>query len=374
MMQTHHVLPRINKRASGLTYAVPGICAALHAEGISATLHVASAALQEYPFEVRSYPKWPIFRNIALSPALCRGLNQLQGPELILHNHSLWTMPSLYAGILGSKSQFRMVFSPHGTLSAEALERSRWKKRLFWAMGQKQALQNAVCFHVTALHEAEDLRKMGLTQPVAHIPLGLDLPSYFPPPEMPPFRVLFLARLHPHKGLDMLIDAWKKLGVDFPEWELHIAGPEDEKGYLRHLHALAGAATRVFFHGPVFDAEKERFFRSGALYVLPSRSENFGVTVAEALSAGIPTIVTKGAPWGALTESACGWWVHPVPEALEQALREAMSMPAAERIAMGERGRALIEARYSWANTGRRFRTLYEWLLRGSTKPDFVLD
>lgn len=373
-MHIHHVLARIDKRASGLTYAVPGICAALHAEGIPTTLHVASDPLQEYAFKVRSYSKWPVFQNIGVSPALLNGLNKLQGEKIILHNHSLWTIPSLFAGILTGRQQLRMMFSPHGTLSPEALEQSRWKKNLFWSLGQKQTLQNASCFHVTSLSEAQDIRRLGYSQPIAYIPLGLEVYPLQSRDKNSYNKILFLARLHPHKGVDMLIEVWKKINQRFPDWELQIVGPEDYPGYSSHLQILAGQNNRISFTDAVFGEEKQRLFNTSSLYVLPSRSENFGVTIAEALLAGLPVIVTKSSPWHEVEHQGFGWWIENTHEGLETALAEAMTLDADTRTNMGLKGREFVMNTFSWERAGKALKSVYEWMLEDGPRPECILD
>lgn len=372
-MHIHHILARIDKRASGLTYAVPGICSALDAVGVKTTLHVSSPGLEAFPFDVCNYPKWPLFKNVGISPAMFRALDQLQGPELILHNHSLWTLPSLLAGNIAGKRKLRMVFSPHGTLSPEALERSRWKKRLFWTLGQKRSLENAICFHATSQAEIQHIRVLGFQQPAALIPLGLTLPSTYSRHSGPKFQALFLARLHPHKGIERLIMVWNKICYQFPDWELVIAGPEDLPGYANRLHRLAGSNKSISFVGAVYGETKQKLFNTSDLYILPTLSENFGHTIAEALGAGIPVIITKGAPWSEVEKLDCGWWINNTLDDLANSLVHAMSLDPTTRRAMGLRGRDLIRSQYSWEETAIKFKELYQWIITGSEMPEWLI-
>src|SRR5262249_11505939 len=132
---------------------------------------------------------------------------------------------------------------------------------------------------------------------------------------------LFLGRIHPKKGLPMLIEAWGQ--VRPRGWKLQIAGP-DEAGHRREV-GRAGMATRltdvVQFLGPVEPWAKEAVYFGADLFVLPTYSESFGMAVAEALAHGLAVLTTTGAPWPALAKEGCGWQVEPTVEDITEALR-----------------------------------------------------
>ena len=123
--------------------------------------------------------------------------------------------------------------------------------------------------------------------------------------------VLFLGRLHPVKGLDLLLEVWGRVAYDFPDWHLVVAGP-DEDGYRRSLTALADRfriSHRVSFVGPVDGESKSSLLKRCDFLVLPSHMESFGLVVLEALSYGRPAMVSKAAPglnWKAV--NAVGGW------------------------------------------------------------------
>ena len=100
---------------------------------------------------------------------------------------------------------------------------------------------------------------------------------------------------------------------------------------------------RVHFLGEVVGQAKWEAFGAADLFVLPTRSENFGIAIAEALAAGTPVITTHGAPWGELNSRGCGWWIPDNEAELEATLRQAMARPRAELKAQGALGRKWVE-------------------------------
>lgn len=255
-----------------------------------------------------------------------------------------------------------------------ALEYRRWKKLPVWWLWQRSAIEDAAVLHCTSEAEAQSLRRLGLGNPVAVVPNGVDVPALqHGNCRSDGYRsVGCIARLHPIKGLPLLLEAWASLRP--AGWRLRIAGP-DKCGHEEELRAQAqtlGIADSVEFRGPVYGQDKWEFLRSAGLFVLPSYSENFGVAVAEALACGVPVITTKGTPWGGLEQAGCGWWVEVGAEPLAAALEEAMRLTDAQRCAMGERGRRLVQEKFSWPEIARQMKEVYEWVLGGGRKPQCV--
>ena len=113
----------------------------------------------------------------------------------------------------------------------------------------------------------------------------------------------------------------------------------------------------------VGDEEKWAYYRQADLLIHPSVSENFGITIAEGLAAGLPVICTKGTPWQDIEEHKCGWWIDIGVEPLAQALKAAMTLSYEDRQAMGERGQKLIADKYTWDAVAEKMVNGYKGIL-----------
>jgi glycosyltransferase involved in cell wall biosynthesis len=241
-------------------------------------------------------------------------------------------------------------------------------------MIQRPVLEQATCFHATGDAEYEDIRRMGFRQPVAVIPNGIDLPQIDSRAQKKAARtLLYLGRLHPIKGLDVLLRAWHKLQLIYPTWTLRLAGP-DARGFLSQLRALERdlGLERVQFLGELNGAAKWDELRAAEIFVLPSYSENFGVAVAEALASGVPAVVSTAAPWQGLEGRGAGWWVEPTVQGVLSALHHAMKLSPEELRAMGTKGRTWMQEEFSWHFIGTRMNITYEWMDCGGTAPPWI--
>jgi glycosyltransferase involved in cell wall biosynthesis len=327
----------------------------------------------------RCYPQdfaaVPVLKKLCLSNQLARALDEATITADIVHNHSLWLMPNIYPATAAARRGKPFVVSPRGTFAKRALEYSSQAKRLFWAALQGPAVRTAACFHATSYQEYLDIRRASLVRPVAIIPNGVDVPDE-PAIDVRrerPRTLLYLGRLHRIKGLDLLLHAWNRVANTAPDWRLRIVGP-DEARYRHELERLANelGAPRVEFAGARYGSEKTAEFGAAQLFILPSHTENFGMSVAEALAQGTPVITTTGTPWIGIRDHGCGWYVDPTADALESALREALLLEPAELAKMGQSGREWMVRDFAWSMVAKKMEMTYRWLIAGGAPPDFV--
>ncbi|WP_139247413.1 glycosyltransferase [Hyphomicrobium sp. NDB2Meth4] len=286
----------------------------------------------------------------------------------VVHIHGIWTAFEYRAFRTARERKARIVISPHGALEPWALRHKRIKKQIAWRLYQKSMMQRADLLIVNSLQERASLRQLGLTGPIATIANGVSiegLSQYATPKER---TVLFFSRLDPKKGVPDLIDAWARLG-NRKGYTLHIQG-HGEDAYVRSL------AERIRQHGlgehirilpPVFGQNRWTAYQTASIFVLPSYSENFGITVAEALMAGLPVITTASTPWGDLPSEGLGWIVGNDIGQLTNALQTAIDLTEAQLTEVRGKAIAYAQARFRWDAIAEVYLKTYAFLLGPST-------
>ncbi len=375
-----HVVAGLDPRHGGPSYSVPRLCDALRARGTDVRILTVREANTPLDISITAYTQdfadIPFLRSLRFSSGLAKATRIAAQAYDVVHVHGLWLMPNVYAGNTAAASGRPLVVTPRGMLAREALAFSARKKRLFWRFLQKPAYARAAAWHATSQAEAEEIRAFGVRAPIAIIPNGIDIP-HSPERSLPRrtrmHTLLYLGRLHPIKRLPDLVAAWSRLAQERPDWVLRVVGP-DEGGHRAELEKMVrqGGMPRVVFDGPVHGAEKERILQEADLFVLPTQNENFGLVVAETLAAGVPAIVSRGAPWSNLETERCGWWIEHGAEPLLEVLREATALPDTERHAMGLRGRAWMARDFGWETVGAKMSLVYQWVAGHGVRPDFV--
>lgn len=244
-----------------------------------------------------------------------------------------------------------LLLTPHGMLEPWIIGRHYWTRKLpaIW-LYQRRALKEVDAVVATAVEEQEHLQQLGWNRNIALVQNGINVEAIVPKQQEHGnrHRLLFMSRIHPKKGLEMLFEALRRLQGEGIRLALDIAG-DGEPDYVARLRQQAPEG--VTFLGPVYGEARWQLIREADAVVLPSYSENYGLIVAEALASATPVITTTGTPWQCVADSEAGWWVAPTVEGIAGALAEFAALKEGALWQLGRHARALAEQQCSIANT-----------------------
>jgi glycosyltransferase involved in cell wall biosynthesis len=314
---------------------------------------------------------WP--RSIFRAPSLRRSLRHLLPSADIVHVHGLWNAAVWAAAAETRRAGRPYLVSPRGMLTSAALAHDAWRKRLAYLAFDRRVIGGAAMLHATSEPEFAALKERFGADRTCFVRNGVDTPPLqfdacdarrrFALGSGP--VVLFLGRVHPIKRLDLLAAAFSRVRQQHPQARLVIAGP-DEGGHRASLASLfAPLGDSVVWTGAVAAQDKWNLMSAASMLVLCSNSESFGMSVAEAMAASRPVIVTRTCPWAEVERERTGFWVDQSAASIAEALSDLLARPdlGAE---MGRRGRVLVEQRYDWAIVAAQLAQVYERIASGA--------
>lgn len=294
-------------------------------------------------------------------------------PDLV-HFHGLWSMGHRELGRSCRQQGVPILVSPHGMLEPWAFRQKWWKKWPYFWMVERHRLRAATSLLATAPEEQQRLRSLTGHGSVYCIPLGTECAVN---PDLEGARkrlalsesgcvVLFLSRLHHKKGLHLLLEALAQI-EDLPGRLTLLVVGDGDSDYLRRCQITAkakGLEGRIAIHwvGGVWGDKRWDFFRAADLYVLPTQSENFGLTVLEALQCGTRVLTTNTTPWQQLEGLGFGIVVTPSVKGLEEGLRQALR--TAHSPAQRKRISSWANDRFAWERLIDTYISCYEETIR----------
>ena len=319
----------------------------------------------------------------------------LHGPEVdyrqairsadVVHIHGLWQRQTATGGRVALRHGVPYVVAAHGMAEPWAMRQKALKKQVYLRLVERHVLRNASCLHALTRPEIEHLHALAPRTPVAWVPNGVNLkplenlPQRAAVEELYPqikgkFTLLFLSRLHVKKGLDMLAEALKQTWAAHDDWHLLVAGTEDGAGQaFAQQMADLGLARQLTMSGHVGGEKARQMWAAADAFILPSRSEGFSMAVLEALAARVPAVITTACHFPELAKAQAGLVCEPDVASIAEALQTLKNeMTPADRQAMANRGRNLVESHYTWASQAQRLEQVYQWVQSGGPRPDFV--
>jgi glycosyltransferase involved in cell wall biosynthesis len=313
----------------------------------------------------------PAYGPLRWTWAIRGRLRELVRSTDVAHVHALWEEIQHRLAREASREGVPYVVQPHGMLDPWSLSQKPLRKRVYMALRARRNLEQASAIHVTADAERDSIRPLNLRPPVILESLGVDLREFDEMPAKGWLRarfpmigsrpiVLFLGRLHPKKGLDLLLPAFGT--ADTGGAVLLLAGPAESDDYLLSLRKqieACGLNDRVFLTGMLHGRERLMAYADADLFVLPSHQENFGIAVIEAAAAGCPVLISDQVNiWRAIEEGEAGAVITLQSAELVSALERWMGDRTLRERA-GRRGIELARERFDWTAIGHRWTAHY---------------
>ena len=319
-MKILHIIPSYVPAYSfgGPVKAVHELCKGLVRRGLDVSVFTTNITLEKNPNIPLNIPQdmdgvkvtyYPVTfpRSYCYSKQLADAIKERIAEFDILHIHSVYRYTTFIAARLCDHYKKPYILNPFGALDPSMIKlKSRLKKTLYIKLVESRAISNAKAIHVASRYEKDNYEMLGFKTPAIVIPRGVDLSEYSDCVKYQDLRkrypklsgkkiILFLGRMHPKKGLDLLAKAFKKIVNKREDAFLIIAGSGDE-GYvskIKNLFRKNGLSKHVLFTGMLLDSDKLSALYGSDLFVLPSYGENFGIAVLEAMACGLPVIITN---------------------------------------------------------------------------------
>lgn len=365
------IVPSIEVRHGGPSKSVVAMATAIarnaHQVELLTTEPGAGWEKTEGKLSIRVFHRdWP--QAVCASSSLRKYLRSTTAE--VIHHHSIWLRTLHYAHRASQRNNAILVVSPRGMMDPWAWAHHSQKKAFARAVIHPGAFEAVDGWHATSANEEAGIRALGFNQPICVAPNGVEEPSAEASAEaaahwLKLFPVaakkriaLFYSRFHQKKRLLELIDTW--LEVAPVDWILLVVGiPEQYSARMIEDYVLrAGGTGRVrAFEGSGHPAP----YAIASLFLLPSHGENFGLSIAEALSSGVPALVTDSTPWLELNRVGGGWCV-PWGEYVTALSAATSESPESLRL-RGAIAREWVCRQYSWRHSAATLVDFYSRLL-----------
>ena len=366
-MNILNIINSVNPASGGPMEGVKQLGAALVSQGhqveVASLDSPAARYLERCPLPV--YPLGPASFGYAFSPRLIPWLRENRRRYDALVVNGIWQFHSFAVWRTLRNSSTPYVLFTHGMLDPWFKKRyplKHLKKWMYWPWAEYRVLRDAQAVLFTCEEERllarqsfwpyrcnEVVVNFGTARPTGdpHRETQVFLSKY---PELRDKKlVLFMGRIHPKKGCELLIEAFAKVLAEHSEWHMVLAGP-DQVGWQRNLNVRAeqlGLASQITWTGMIDGAMKWGALRAAEVLMLPSHQENFGIVVAEALAAGTPTLISnKVNIWREIQDDGAGLVSEDTFRGACYLLTTYLKMPESAKKAMRHAARGCFERRF----------------------------
>lgn len=384
------IIPSVSLVYGGPSQMVLGLSKALAEQGVAVTILTTDSngdvgqppldvpcdrPISQDGYQIRHFHCSP-FRRYKFSLGLLQWLAK-HGREFDLaHIHALFSPVSSLAAAVARHQQLPYILRPLGTLDPADLQKKRQLKQLYAALLERPNLKGAAAIHFTSDQEAKISERFGTMSRDIVLPLGVQpvvqnsqagqavRARYGIPGDRP--IILFMSRLDPKKGFDLLLPALQQLAAE-GQFHFVLAGSNSQNpAYERQIYAQiqqSALAERTAIAGFVSGEDKAALLQAADLFVLPSYYENFGIAVAEAMVAGVPVVISDQVYiWDQIQQAEAGWVSPCTVSGLVEQLRLALA-DGAERQRRGENAKAHALKNYSWEAIAHQMIETYRQIL-----------
>jgi len=237
----------------------------------------------------------------------------------IFHFFGGWTIFYVKLSLLALKLNKKIIVHPMGFYEPWSFSQKKIKKKIAWHLYQKRILLKADLIHCASDNEKKNILKLNKKFKTVVLPFGIE-DNFIKKKNSKKLKkkALFFSRLHKKKGLLDLISAWKD--IDNKDWNLDIVGEGDEKIYLKRM-VLKKKYININFLRPIYkNNDKIKLFNKYDFFILPTKSENFGISILESLARGVPVLTTENTPWKSIKKYNAGWIINKVDPELKLTL------------------------------------------------------
>ena len=300
----------------------------------------------------------------ALDPDFIRALGALDRERTVFHLHGGWVPLFSRAAAALHRAGLRYVLTPHGAYNTRAMEKGRWRKKVYFQLFERSLLRHAAAIHCIGASEVDGLQTIYETDKTVLLPYGMDIAGAERAEgrEEDGFVFGFVGRLDYYtKGLDLMLDAFAVHAAEDPEAVLWIVGDGDGRAPTEAKIAALGLADRVVLHGSRYGEEKDALLRRMRVFLHPSRNEGMPSAVLEAAAFGVPCIVTEATNIGDYVREYAAGRVVPNEDdrALATAMTECRALDKGTLREWGGNASRMVATAFSWPEVVVRFNQLY---------------
>jgi glycosyltransferase involved in cell wall biosynthesis len=412
-MRILQIIPSISLVYGGPSQMVLGLSATLAAKNIDVTIITTDSngdigqlpldvplnqPIQQNGYQIIYFRCYP-WRRYKFSLSLLQWLNENARQFDLAHIHALFSPVTTLAATIARYHKLPYIMRPCGMLDPADLQKKKRLKQIYATLLERPNLAGAAAIHFTSKEEAKISERFGLgytgkmpvpqdldctgkmpgpqdldftgKMPVPRdlvIPLGVTaglFPKRFRESQVP--IILFMSRIEPKKGLDLLIPALESIlgaGIEF-HFILAGSNPQDADYETQikvqiHNSSLAKYTTITGF---VSGDLKVELLTKADLFVLPSYYENFGIAVAEAMAAGVPVVISDRIHIAEDIQQAEAGWVGPLEVgAIANSIKSALLNPQ-ERQRRGLNGKEYAKKHYNWEAIAQQTIDAYQQIL-----------